>query len=318
MAGQVVEARRAMGTRWEIVLPGEDQVQLLAAAEEALDEVERLEAQLSVYRESSEVFGINTFAARQAVRVEPRLFRLLELALEVSHATDNAFDPTVGPLLRCWGFTGGQFHQPDAEALAAARALTGAHLVGLDEEEMSVWFGKEGVSLDLGAIGKGYGIDRAVEALEETGIHRALLHAGTSTVFGLGTGADGQPWRIALRDPRTEAENLLGEVSLADRALSVSGPHNKAFRAGDRLYGHVLDPRTGEPTQAALLAAVSHPSATLTDALSTALLVLGQSGPALLEARFPDADYLVLTGDCQPGVIFSGGPNHWNLKQNSV
>ncbi|HEU4753083.1 MAG TPA: FAD:protein FMN transferase [Armatimonadota bacterium] len=295
MTEAVVETRNLMATRFEVALPGTDRVRLLAAAEQALDTVEQLEAQLSMYRPESELSGINAYAAAGPVRVEPRLFRLLWTAQEISRRTGNAFDPTVAPLLRAWGFIGGSGEAADPQALAEARERSGLHLVELDEVTSTVRFLREGVSLDLGAIGKGYAIDRAVEALEEAGIASGLIHGGTSTVYGLGAPPGSEGWRVALRDPTRGPEATFGSVLLRDRALSVSAPHGKAFQHGDRLYGHVLDPRTGEPAQAALLAAVAHSSATLTDALSTALLVLGEAGLETLAREWPDADFLVIT-----------------------
>jgi thiamine biosynthesis lipoprotein len=302
-----------MGTRWEIVLPGEDPARLLAAAEDALDQVERLEAQLSIYRPESELSGINARAAEGPVRVEPRLFQFLRLALEITRNTGGAFDPTIAPLLRCWGFVGGQGGLPDEEALAAARTHTGARLVELDEEELTVRFLQDGVALDPGAIGKGFGIDRALEALEDAGVRSGLIHAGTSTVYGLGEPPGEPGWRVALRDPLREEGATLGHVTLRNLALSVSAPYNKAFRQGDRLYGHVLDPRTGEPTQGALLAAVAHPSATLTDALSTALLVLGAEGIPLLSVAYPEGDYLVVEEHERGVRRCAAGPGAWQL-----
>lgn len=317
---RVVEARNAMGTRFEVVLPAterdENPLRLLAAAEAVLDEVERLEAQLSRFRPTSELSGLNARAVLESVRTEPRLFALLQQALSLSQATDGAFDPTVGPLLEAWGFSRGSGSLPDPAQVAEARLRTGAALVVLDEDAFTARFRREGVLLDLGAIGKGYALDRAREVLDDAGISEALVHAGTSTVVALGkSGSDEEPWRIALRDPRSsnDADRILGEVVLRDRALSVSAPHGRSFTAGSREYGHVLDPRTGEPTQGALLAAVSHPSATLTDALSTALLVLGAPGVALLAAQFPDADFLVL--DESAGTrLTTAGPNAWEWK----
>lgn len=293
------EARQLMGTRWEVVLPGTDRPRLVAAAEAALDEVERLEAQLSRFRDDSEIAGLNHHAAEGPVLVEPRLFRLLQLAREVWEGSGGAFDPTVGPLVEAWGLGGGGAGRvPSPEEREAARARCGLEHLVLDEDGFTVRFAVPGMSLDLGAIGKGYAIDRAVEVLEEAGVDNALLHAGTSTVYGMGGGPTGQGWAIALRDPREpEREEVLRTIVLRDRALSVSGPHNQSFQVGERRYGHVLDPRTGEPAESALLAAASHPSAALTDAVSTALLVLGAEGMERLAARWPGIALLVLGAD---------------------
>lgn len=287
-----------MGTRWEVLLPGTHHARLQAAAEECLDEVERLDAQLSAFRWESELSGINARAGGEPVRVEPRLFQFLLRAKELSHATGGAFDPTVRPLLRSWGFVGGEGRFPHPEEVAAARKLTGAPMLDLDPEAYTLRFAQPGMELDLGAIGKGYAVDRAIDVLRDAGVDRALLHAGTSTVYGLGASQDGEPgssaWPIALRDPTRDAESPLKRISLRDRALSVSAPHGKSFRHEGRVLGHVLDPRSGEPTRGALLAAAVHSSAMLTDALSTALLVLGEEGLHLLAERFPEADLLVV------------------------
>jgi len=296
----VVEARGAMGTRFEIVLPGEDHARLRAAAEAALDEVERLEAQLSLYREESELSGLNAGAAAGPVRVEPRLFALLEEAVRIARETGGAFDPTVAPLVRAWGFAGGGGHPADPASVAAAREATGFHLLELDRRAVTIRFRRPGVELDLGAIGKGYALERAVETLEDAGIGAALLHAGTSSIQALGAPPGERAWPVGIRDPRATEEDAPAAVAtLRDTALSVSAPHGRAFREGDRLYGHVLDPRSGEPARSALLAAVRHRSATLTDALSTALLVLGADGIELLSARFPDAALLVIDPEGQ-------------------
>lgn len=276
MAGTelVTVACRAMATRFEIALWGGGESDLRAAGEEALAEVQRLEAQLSLYRADSDLCDLNARAAREPVPVDPRLFRLLERAAQLSEATGGAFDITVAPLLRAWGFVGGSGHLPDEAEVAAARDVTGMNLVALDAENFTVRFLRQGVMLDLGAIGKGYAIECAVAILRECGVGGALLHGGTSTVQALHAQPDGSPWPIAIQDP-TDPDRHLAVVSLRDSALSVSAVHGKSFRQGDARYGHVLDPRTGAPVQNALLAAVVCPSATDSDALSTALLTLG-------------------------------------------
>jgi len=290
----VAVARHAMATRFEIVLHGENEVRLRAAAEEALDEIERLEAQLNLYQPTSEISHINARAAFELVRVEPSLFRLLQHARRLSQETEGAFDITVAPLMRCWGFMRGTGRLPDPAEVAEARDKVGMRRVGLDEEQFTVSFEREGVMLDLGSIGKGYALERAAERLRESGVTIGILHGGTSTVYALGAPPDSDAWKVAVPKPdfaeRTIAlgatreseahglDNLIAVVPLNNEALSVSAVWGKSFVAGDRVYGHVIDPRKGEPVEGAVLAAVVLPSPTESDALSTALLILGSDG----------------------------------------
>ncbi|MBI3878306.1 MAG: FAD:protein FMN transferase [Verrucomicrobia bacterium] len=186
-ATSVAVARHAMATRFEIVLHGDDATRLRAAGEEALNEIERLEAQLSFFKPTSEISRLNTHAASAPVRVEPVLFRLLQHALRLSRETGGAFDITVAPLMRAWGFIKSSGQLPDPQALEEARKCTGWRLVELDEREFTVRFARPGVKLDLGAIGKGYALERAADILRDDGITSALLHGGTSTVYALGS-----------------------------------------------------------------------------------------------------------------------------------
>lgn len=266
---RVAVARNAMATRFEIVLFGKDATSLRAAGEEALNEIERLEAQLSLYRPSSEIANINARAAREPVRVEPSLFRLLEHAKRLSEETRGAFDITIAPLMRAWGLLGGKGKVPTRTELAQARACVGMHLVELDAKNFTIRFARPGVMLDLGAIGKGHAIDQAAEILCDAGVSKALVHGGTSTAYGIGG-----PWKVGIE---SDKEDPIAVVELKDTALSVSAVWGKSFRIGKKTYGHVIEPRTGRPVQRALLAAVILPSATETDALSTALLTLGKT-----------------------------------------
>lgn len=277
----VALARHAMATRFEIVLHGADPVALRAAGEEALDEVDRLEQQLSLYRPSTELAQLNARAAREWVRVTPTLFRLLHHAKQLSEETGGAFDITIAPLVRCWGFMGGRGRMPLPADLEEARSKVGMHLVELDEQNFSVRFGREGVMLDLGAIGKGYAIDRAAELLREAGVSSALLHGGTSTACAIGAPPDAEAWKVAIEYPSAVPDAspaLLATIPLKDEALSVSAVWGKAFQNDGATYGHVIDPRTGQAVTGAGLAAVALSSATETDALSTALLTLGAPG----------------------------------------
>jgi thiamine biosynthesis lipoprotein len=351
----VTLARNAMATRFEAVLHGADAAALRAAGEEALSEIERIEAQLSLYQPASEIAHLNARAARGPVKVSPALFRLLERAAALHRETDGAFDITIGPLMRCWGFVGGTGRLPEPAALAEARARVGMGLVELNARDFTVRFAREGVILDLGALGKGYAIEEAAGLLRETGVTSALLHGGTSSVHALGRTPEGEPWKVAIEKPpltprearyRTPIPNggentpnpfapdapeqrsgapasgparrgrqndavpeagapvqgdtgqsseLLAVVPLENESLSVSAVWGKSFQSGDKTLGHVLDPRTGQPSSNAVLAAVVTPSATEGDALSTALLTLGAAGLDAIQGLRPGMRCLVMT-----------------------
>ena len=310
----VTLARQAMATRFEIVLHGENPISLRAAGEEAFDEIERLEARLSLYRASSEIAHVNARAAQEPVRVSPGVFRLLAQAASLSAETGGAFDITIGPLMKCWGFVRGTGQLPAPAALTEARARVGMSLVELDATNCTVRFQREGVMLDLGAIGKGHAVGVAAEVLREAGVTSALIHGGTSSIFALGHPPDAAAWKVAIEHPAEEAEaarTLLAVVPLRDEALSVSAVWGKSFQSGGKNFGHVIDPRTGEPTERALLAAVVLPDSTEADALSTALLTLGPAGTEMLQRIRPGSRTLVIAHDRvagSSGIPLAGSP----------
>lgn len=268
-------ARMAMACRFELVLHGDDSAWLRAAGEEALNEISRIEKRLTIFDPSSEVSRLNAHAAHKPVRVSTALFRLLTRARRLHELSDGAFDLTVAPLMRAWGFFRNTGHLPDEHALAEARSRTGMDLVELDPESFTVRFKRDGVMLDFGAIGKGYAVDEAVRVLRDAGVAHAFLHGGTSTMYACGTPVEEGTWKVAIPRPDTN-EDPLAIVELNDESLSMSAVWGKAFVADGRTYGHVLDPRLGRPVDGAMLAAVVAPGATEGDALSTALLVEGE------------------------------------------
>ncbi len=293
-------ALNAMATRFELVLHGDNAPRLRAAGEEALKEVERLEADLSLYRPTSEIARVNASAAREPVRVSPPVFRLLQHAQRLASESGGAFDITIAPLVRCWGFMHGTGRVPEAAEIESARSRTGMAHITLDASEYSVRFDQEGVMIDLGAIGKGHAIDCAAEILREAGVSSALLHGGTSTVYGLGAPPGAEGWKIAIA-PAPDQAPRQAEVVLRDQALSVSAVWGKSFEAGGKKYGHVIDPRTGWPVNNAVQAAVMLPSATETDALSTALLVVGLDGHEGISRLRPEMRTMVV-GPAEEGL----------------
>ena len=316
--GMISLACLAMRTRFEIILADElPPATLRAAGEEALSEIERVEKLLSAFSNDSELYKINAHAAQRAVKVDARVFKLLQEAQTLSKQTDGAFDMTAGALAKCWNLAGmadgSATTFPSVEAIRGALELCGMQQnVELNAASQEVSFVRDGVRLDPGAIGKGWALDRAADGLRESGITSALLHGGTSTVYAIGKPKDGDAWKVAVQDPaNTDGRKLastgrpssgklpviLATANLKDASLSVSAVHGKSFTIEGKRYGHVLDPRSGYPVQETVLAAVVHPSGTVSDALSTALLVLGKAGAQGLQKKFPDASYLIAGED---------------------
>jgi thiamine biosynthesis lipoprotein len=286
-ADPLCHAVEAMGTRFEIVLPdarNQGGYDIHAIAEEALAEIVRLDSRLSAYQPTSDISWINAHAAQRNVKVEPRLFALLQRCVELSHATDGGFDITMGPLMRAWKFMGGTGAFPSPDAVAGARTRVGFQHLRLDPATSTIRFARAGMAIDLGAVGKGFAIDEAIGVLRAHGVTRALLHGGTSSVHAIGHPVGGDAWRIAW-SPRTGGAKIL---EIRNSGLSVSAQHGKSFFHNGHRYGHVIDPCTGWPADGPGSTVVTGPRSLECDALSTALLVNGGDWLRVMRVRFPD------------------------------
>lgn len=290
--------RRAMACEFEVLLNAGQYPHGTAVALAALDLVEQLEDQLTVYRETSEVMAINHAAAAGPVAVEPKLFALLQQAVELWRETGGAFDLTSGPLSKVWGFYRRQGELPDEAALAVARASVGSDKLELDSANSTVRFRSPGMELNLGAIGKGFALDRCAELLAGQGIEHCLLHGGQSSVLARGahgaTTAD-YGWIVSIHDPMRPGR-VLAELRLHDCSVGTSGAGAQFFRHAGRRYGHILDPRSGWPAEGVLSATVVAPTAAMADALSTAFYILGPDGAEEYCGRHPEVAALLTIG----------------------
>lgn len=248
----------AMGSDFSVVVYGSDRERLQSSVAQALEEARRLDRLLSNYQPDSEWSQVNRFAAIRPVAVSPELFQLLAACLDYSRESEGAFDITVGPLMNVWGFYKGTGHLPHRAEILGALRNVGYRNIVLDPAHCTVRLARPGVSLDPGGIGKGYAVDRIVSVLKSGGIASALVSAAGSSIYALGAPPGESGWPLRLKDPRNPSKSAAA-VSLRDKSMSTSGNYEKFFFAEGKLYSHIMDPRTGYPSQGMLQASVIAP-----------------------------------------------------------
>jgi len=257
-------SHQAMATTFEILVVHDDERYARQAAAAAFDEVDRLEDELSRFRENTDVTRINNLPAHQPLRIGLDVFQCLQASAQMYARTNGAFDVTVGSLVKCWRAEDGSPRTPSPEELERARLHTGTNLLELDEQEHTVQLSASPVQVDLGGIGKGYAVDRVAELLAEWSIETALISGGYSSVLAMEAPPGTSGWPLTLSDP-ADHKHVLARPHL--RAASLSG-------SGVQKGGHIISPRTGQPVQGRRAAWSSAPDATTADALSTAFMIM--------------------------------------------
>jgi thiamine biosynthesis lipoprotein len=290
-----------MACRFEVTLPQSEESGVVAATE-ALDEIDRLESQLTVFRETSEVSYINAHAANGSVAVSQELFDLLVLCKRLHRETEGAFDITSGPLTRCWGFLKRDGRLPSEADIERARSVVGFEKLQLDETARTIRFSEKGGEINLGSIGKGYALDCAA-LLMPNRVNTALLNAGASSMRAVGEGEHGEGWTVGLRNPRSKLRRL-GVLRLRNCALSTSGNEEQFFHHQGRRYSHIIDPRTGWPAEEVSSVSVIAPTAALSDALATAFFVGGRELAERYCQEHTEVLVVMLESASQAPVVF--------------
>jgi thiamine biosynthesis lipoprotein len=303
----VTRSRLLMGTLCEVHVYHDDASVARAAADAALDAMARADALLSNYKPQSELSAMNREAARAPFRASAELFDFVRRCADYHRATNGAFDPTVGPLVRAWGFLTPHPARPSDAAIATAKARSGFDKVTLDAATRTIGYRTDGVEVDPGGIGKGWAVDEAVAVLKQRGIAAALVSAGGSTVFAIGAPPGRLAWTIAVKNPADPATPF-AFIDLRDTSLSTSGVSERAVQADGRRYAHVFDPRTGEPVEHMCQATVVAPTGTASDALTKAAFVLPRETVRRLFQNQTGVHALRIEGDCGTGATVWGTP----------
>jgi len=313
-AGSGLKAFHAhgMGTENVLLLEGTDGRLLEAAAREAFDLLDYLEQVLSKFLPESDVSLLNALGAAQPVRVGHDALRLLTLSRQAWEISNGAFDPTLGGLIQAWGFVDMEGRIPadaEIEQLLAARGMN--HVI-LDQEAATARFDRQGVSVDLGGIGKGYAVDAMGALLKERGIAAGAVISGRSSVLTWGAPPGEESWEFEAVHPDDRDESV-ATLEVKQGVVSSSAASERRFVVRGTEYGHVLDPRTGRPARTVKGVTVWTESALFGDVLSTMLFVLGKEalGRQGCARRLAEAWKPGNTASRASILLFEGDPSVW-------
>lgn len=300
------KAALSMGTVFEITAYVSDKYKADKAFNDVFKEINRLDYLMSNYKEESELSKVNKKAASEPTDCDNELAYVIEQSLRYSDITDGAFDITVGPLMKKWGFFKEQGRIPGKEELESVLESVSYKNIIIEETikkslfrdpsiVKTVSFRNPGTQIDLGGIGKGYAVDIAAKVLKANGIRSALINfAGNIYAYGKPPGKDS--WVIGLQHPR-KSEGLLGSFEIKDKAVSTSGDYEKFFTIDGERYSHIIDPRTGYPVKGIVSVTIVTDNATRADALSTGVFVLGlEKGMDLIE-KLADVEGVIIYED---------------------
>ena len=280
----------AMDTYMELTAYGKNAEE---AVETAKDEIERLDALLSTGNEKSEISQLNK---NKKGKVSADTQYLLNRSLTIYEETDEAFDITIYPIMRAWGFTGEEYRIPSEEELQSLLQLVDASSLQYDASTQTLTL-PEGVEIDFGGIAKGYTSQKVAQIMQEYDITSAILNLGGNVQL-VGAKPDGSSWKVAIKSP-DEQEEYLGVLSAQNKAIITSGGYERYFEENGRKYHHIIDPKTGMPAYNGLQSVtIVSEDGTLADGLSTALYVMGTETAVRFWQNHSDAfDVILYTDD---------------------
>jgi thiamine biosynthesis lipoprotein len=295
--------RYVMGTWCDLVIfdprPGP------YAADAALREIARLDEVLSSWVPTSEVSRLNGNAGRGPQPVSVDLANVAEESADLCRVTGGAFDPSVAPLLRAWGFYTDSPAVPTPAVHRAAAARVGCDRLRVLRDPQTITLA-DGAELDFGGIGKGYAVDRALSVLRANGVTLAKVDFGSSSLGFLGRVEGG--WPVVIVDPRYHDKPFASFRIDDEGAVSTSSQRERSFKRDGRVYGHIFDPRVGRPVESRLLSVtVIAPKGSTADALSTALFVMGATEGTRVVSQMPGVGAVFLEQGADGLVVKTAG-----------
>ena len=286
------ESSILMGSSFEITVVAEGEDFAKESLAIAKKEIIRIENLISSWDQKSETSRINRNAGIAAVEVSKELFDLIFRAQQISKLSSGAFDLTFAAIDKLWNFDGRESEMPNPDALKASVFNIGYQLIELDEESLTVFLPKKGMKIGFGAIGKGYAADSAKQLLVERGVLGGIINA-SGDMNTWGTKPDGSSWTIGIVNPMNN-KKVFSWFSLEHNAVVTSGDYEKFTQINGRRYSHIIDPRTGIPSQGIVSCTIFAGKAELADAIATAIFVMGVESGLFLIDQLPDIEAILI------------------------
>ena len=301
----VRQTRMIMGTFAEVSVYSDDEKIASKAIDASLDEMERMDRIMSNYKDDSELSQVNKNAAKSPVPCSRELLEVLEHSQHYSDLSDGAFDVTVSPVIAAWGFFTGKGRVPSDKELAKLLPAVSYRNIVINkgdnpEKPGGILFKHPQTKIDLGAIGKGYAVDKALEVISKYAVNNACINLG-GNIYVLGAPVGKNAWKVGVQHPRNKVE-ILGYLELKDESTATSGDYERFFEIKGKRYSHIVDPRTGMPVKDTISVTIVAPTGTAVDALSTSVFVMGlEKGMKLVES-IPGVDAMIACQE-KDGVI---------------
>lgn len=286
---------KLMGSRFDITIVSESEVQANISIDEVIAEIKRIEKIISSWDENSETSLINKNAGIQPVKVSSELFNLIERAIKISEITDGAFDITYASMDKVWKFDGSMDREPTPLEIANSIANVGFTNIVLDKEKTTVFLKKTGMKIGFGAIGKGYAADKAKELMISKDVFAGIINAsGDLTTWG--RQASGEKWIVGITNP-LDKEKVFSWLPIDNSSVATSGNYEKFVSFKGEKYSHIIDPRTGYPSKGINSVSVFSKSAELCDALATAVFIMGKETGLSFINQLNGAEIIIVDSD---------------------
>ncbi len=299
-----------MGSRFDITVVAANEEIGYINIDEAVAEIKRIEKLISSWDPDSETALINKNAGIKPVKVSLELFKLIERTKQISEITDGAFDISYSSMDGIWKFDGSMTNMPTKDEIKKSMAKVGYEQIILDSNEQTVFLKQKGMKISFGAIGKGYAADKTKELLVSKQVVAGIINAsGDLTTWG--TKASGEKWLIGIANPLSK-DKIFSWLPIVESSVATSGNYEKFVMFDGKKYTHIIDPRTGYPSQGVNSVSIFSKSAELCDALATAVFIMGKDAGLSLINQLGGTEVILVDSDNKihksSGILFDNNP----------